>query len=127
MRTWMPAKTLFASVGWTETRCATLGHRSGHEVRLALGHREDDAVGEVRAEHLGLQLEQPVEEPDEAEPDLDRPCGHPPRCRCPHGRVVEAAAHAVPRMIGTSSARVRSAWNWWFAASEGSVHTWSMK
>ena len=32
-------------------------------------------------EHLGLELEQPVDQPDEAEADLDRPGGHPPRRR----------------------------------------------
>ena len=40
---------------------------------------------------------------------------------------ARSAAHAWPRMIGASSARVRSGWNWWVEARDGSVHTWSMK
>ena len=50
-----------------------VGDRRRDDRRLAGRHRPDDHVDEARAEHLRLELERAVHDPDEPQDDLDRP------------------------------------------------------
>ena len=49
-----------------------VGDAARHQAGLTLGRRKDHLVGEVGAEHLGLELKEAVEQPEDPEADLDR-------------------------------------------------------
>ena len=79
-----------------------MGDGARHGAGLPLGRGHDDHVGEARPEHLGLELQEAVEQPHHAQPDLDV---------ARRDARARRAGHAWPRMMGAISARVRSASN----------------
>ena len=122
MRICMPAKTLFGEHGLGPHQVCDVGDQPRHEPGLALRRGQDHVVDEAVPNMAGCSCNRPSASQMRPSPIWMVRARTRTGVRCAH------RTHPWPsRMIGASSARVRSAWNWWVAASDGSTHTWIMK
>ena len=124
----MAAKTASTSAGCAADQVHHVADGARDERWLGLGRRQDHVVGEALPQHLSLQLQQPVHQPDDAEADLDRSRCHPTRSCRPHGGAKQGACSRLPlndrRQLGPGQVGLELVGG---GQRTDRVQTWSMK